>query len=197
MKKLLLAVLVLLLLVVSFGGGYYLAGGGLPGVTAQAAKDGPAPAGGAAGTANGTAPAGAPASASANAPANAPAGTKAADGKDAKDAKGAPGETPPPDIPVRPAAATAKGGTVYAVELGAFRSPDNAKAFAGVMQERGLPVSIVETVDAGGRPWLRVRAGSFADLWQAEARRPEYERVAGIGGVVVGETSPAAPAAPP
>ncbi|WP_376964995.1 SPOR domain-containing protein [Azospirillum sp. A26] len=193
MKKLLLAMLVLLLLVVAFGGGYYLAGGGLPGVTAQAAKDGPAPAGGAAGTANGTAQAGAPASASANAP----AGTKAADGKDAKDAKGAPGEIPPPDIPVRPAAVTAKGGTVYAVELGAFRSPDNAKAFAGVMQERGLPVSIIETVDAGGRPWLRVRAGSFADLWQAEARRPEYERVAGIGGVVVGETSPAATAAPP
>ena len=189
MKKLLLAVLVLLLLVVAFGGGYYLAGGGLPGVTAQTAKDGPAPAGGAAGAANGTAPAGAPA--------NAPAGTKAVEGKDATDAKGAPGENPPPDIPVRPAAAAAKGGTVYAVELGAFRSPDNAKAFAGVMQERGLPMSIVETVDAGGRPWLRVRVGSFADLWQAEARRLEYERVAGIGGVVVGETSPAAPPAPP
>lgn len=189
MKKLLLAVLVLLLLVVAFGGGYYLAGGGLPGITAQAGKDGSVPAGAAAGAADGNAPA--------SAPANAAAGTKAADGKDAKDGKGAPGETPPPDIPVRPAAATAKGGTVYAVELGAFRSPDNAKAFAGVMQERGLPVSIVETVDAGGRPWLRVRAGSFADLWQAEARRPEYERVAGIGGVVVGETSPAAPAAPP
>lgn len=185
MKKLLLAVLVLLLLVVAFGGGYYLAGGGLPGVTAQAAKDGPAPAEAAAGNAP------------ASAPASAPAGTKAPDGKDAKDAKGAPGEPPPPDIPVRPAAATAKGGTVYAVELGAFRSPDNAKAFARVMQERGLPMSIVETVDAGGRPWLRVRAGSFADLWQAEARRPEYERVAGIGGVVVGETFPAAPAAAP
>ncbi|WP_377805079.1 SPOR domain-containing protein [Azospirillum sp. A29] len=185
MKKVLLAVLVLLLLVVAFGGGYYLAGGGLPGVTAQAAKDASAPAGGAAGAANGIAPAGAPAEA------------KSADGKDAKDAKGAPKETSPPDIPVRPAAATAKGGTVYAVELGVFRSPDNAKAFAGVMQERGLPVSIVETLDAGGRPWLRVRAGSFADLWQAEARRPEYERVAGIGGVVVGETSPAAAAAPP
>ncbi|WP_395456147.1 SPOR domain-containing protein [Azospirillum melinis] len=193
MKKILLAVLVLLLLVVAFGGGYYLAGGGLPGVTAQAAKDGPVPAEGAAGAANGNAPASVPASA----PAAAPAGAKTADGKDAKDAKGAPGETPPPDIPVRPAAVTAKGGTVYAVELGVFRSPDNAKAFAGVMQERGLPVSIVETLDAGGRPWLRVRAGSFADLWQAEARRPEYERVAGIGGVVVGETSPAAPAAPP
>lgn len=189
MKKLLLAVLVLLLLVVAFGGGYYLAGGGFPGGTAQAAKDGQAPAGGVAGAANGTAPAGAPATA--------PAGTKAAGGRDAKDAKGVPEENPPPAIPVRPATATAKGGTVYAVELGAFRSPDNAKAFAGVMQERGLPVSIVETVDAGGRPWLRVRAGSFADLWQAEARRPEYERVAGIGGVVVGETSPAAPAAAP
>lgn len=190
MKKILLAVLVLLLLVVAFGGGYYLAGGGLPGVTGQGAKDGPAlSTGAAAGAADGNAPAGAPA--------NAAAGTKGADGKDAKDAKAAPGETPPPDIPVRPAAATVKGGTLYAVELGAFRSPDNAKAFAGVMQERGLPVSIVETVDAGGRPWLRVRAGSFADLWQAEARRPEYERVAGIGGVVVGETSPGAPAAPP
>lgn len=193
MKKLLLAVLVLLLLVVAFGGGYYLAGGGLPGGATQAAKDGPAPAGGTAGAANGTAPAGAPA----NTPASAPAGTKAADGKDAKDAKGAPGEPPLPDIPVRPAAATPKGSTVYAVELGAFRSPDNAKAFARVMQDRGLPMSIVETVDAGGRSWMRVRAGSFADLWQAEARRPEYERVAGIGGVVVGETFPAAPAAAP
>lgn len=173
MKKILLVVLVLLLLVVAFGGGYYLAGGGLPGITAEAPADGASPGGPGGGE---------------------PGKTDAAKAADAKDA---PKDPPPPDIPVKPAAAPAKGGPVYTIELGAFRSPDNAKAFAGVMLERGLPVTIVETVDATGLSWLRVRAGSFADRWQAEARRPEYERVAGIGGVVVGETAPAAPAAAP
>ncbi|WP_042444059.1 SPOR domain-containing protein [Azospirillum sp. B510] len=179
MKKLLLAVPVLLLLVVAFSGGYYLAGGGRPGVTAQAGKDGPAPAE----AANGNGSAGAPAGGQADVR----GGAKAAEAKDAS------GEAPPADIPVRPAAAAVRGGMVYSIELGAFRSPDNARSFAGVMRQRGLPVVIVEAVDATGRPWLRVRAGSFADLWQAEARRPEYERIAGIGGVVVGETSPATP----
>ncbi|MBY6262599.1 SPOR domain-containing protein [Azospirillum sp. 412522] len=192
MKKLLLVVLALLLLAVAFGGGYYLAGGGLPGATAEAPKNAAAPGGVPDGGTSAGVPVAAPGGTPANGPANGPAGAKA---PDAKDAKGA-AAPPPPDIPVKPAAAPAKGGPVYTIELGAFRSSDNAKAFAGVMLERGLPVTIVETVDATGRPWLRVRAGSFADLWQAEARRPEYERVAGIGGVVVGETAPAA-AAPP
>lgn len=94
-------------------------------------------------------------------------------------------EPPPaPAIPVK-AVAPAKGGGGYSVELGAFRSLDNAQSFATVLAGRGLPVEIVETVDAAGQTWRRVRAGRFDDVWQAEARRPAFERAAGLGAVVV------------
>lgn len=166
MKKLLLGVLALLLLLVAFAGGYFLAGGGLPG----AAED-PAPGGASA------APAASPA---------APQETAKAEPD-----KAAPAAAPAA-VPVRPVAAVKAATARFSIELGVFRSAGNAQDFAAALAGRGLPVEIVETMDAAGGQWHRVRAGAFADRWQAEARRPSFERTAGIGGVVVEEPLPAA-----
>lgn len=164
MKKLLVGVLALLLLLVAFAGGYFLAGGGLPG----AAED----------------PATAEASA---APAAQPAAPQAA----AK-AEPEPDKAAPAAVPVRPVVPVKAGTARFSIELGVFRSPGNAQDFAAALAERELPVEIVETMDVVGRQWFRVRAGAFADRWQAEARRPSFERIAGIGGVVVEEPLAAA-----
>ena len=165
MKKLLVGVLALLLLLAAFAGGYFLAGGGMP-----AAAEDPAPAG-----------ASAPATAQAAAP--------------QETAKAEPEKTAPPPVPVRPVAPAKAGTARFSIELGVFRSAGNAQDFAAVLAGRGLPVEIVESMDAAGGQWFRVRAGAFADRWQAEARRPAFERAAGIGGVVVEEPLPAAPPA--
>ncbi|KAA0677850.1 SPOR domain-containing protein [Roseomonas genomospecies 6] len=107
-------------------------------------------------------------------------------------AKAEPEKAAPPPVPVRPIAPAKAGAARFSIELGVFRSAENARDFAAVLAERGLPVEIVETMDAAGGQWFRVRAGAFADRWQAEARRPSFERTAGIGGVVVEEPLPAA-----
>ncbi|CAO3450787.1 hypothetical protein [Azospirillum argentinense] len=165
MKKLLIGVLALLLLLVAFAGGYFLAGGSVPG----GAEDST------------------PAEAKA-APAN-----PAAAPQDA--AKAEPETAAPAAVPVRPVAAVKAATARFSIELGVFRSAGNAQDFATVLAGRGLPVEIVETMDAAGGQWHRVRAGAFADRWQAEARRPSFERTAGIGGVVVEEPLPSAPPA--
>ncbi|WP_454016893.1 SPOR domain-containing protein [Azospirillum sp. Marseille-Q6669] len=167
MKKLLIGVLALLLLLVAFAGGYFLAGGSLPG------------------TAEETAPAEANA-----APASPTAAPPTAAPPDA--AKTEPEKAAPAAVPVRPVAAVKAATARFSIELGVFRSAGNAQDFAAALVERGLPVEIVETMDAAGGQWHRVRAGAFADRWQAEARRPSFERTAGIGGVVVEEPLPAA-----
>ncbi len=189
MKKVLIVVVAVLLLGLAFGGGYLLAGGGLPGAadakTAEAGKDGAPPAKGS------------------PAKEQPPPAAPAKDDKAAEPAKAdAPPPLPaPPAVPVRPVAAPGKGDARFAVELGVFRSAENAQQFAAALAERKLPVEIVETVDAAGQTWRRVRAGAFADRWQAEARLVEYDRIAGLNGVVVEEptlppTLPAAPAKP-
>ncbi|OYD80999.1 SPOR domain-containing protein [Azospirillum brasilense] len=157
MKKLLAGVLALLLLLVAFAGGYFLAGGSVPG----AAED-PAPA---------------EAKAAPAAPAAVPQ----------EAAKAEPEKAAPAAVPVRPVAAVKAATARFSIELGVFRSAGNAQDFAAALAGRGLPVEIVETMDAAGGQWHRVRAGAFADRWQAEARRPSFERTAGIGGVVVEE----------
>ncbi|CAO3379076.1 SPOR domain-containing protein [Azospirillum argentinense] len=162
MKKLLIGVLALLLLLVAFAGGYFLAGGALPGTADESAP--------------------AVASAGPAAPAAAP--------PDA--AKGEPEKAAPAAVPVRPVATVTAATARFSIELGVFRSAGNAQDFAAVLAGRGLPVEIVETMDAAGGQWHRVRAGAFADRWQAEARRPSFERTAGIGGVVVEEPLAAA-----
>ncbi|WP_353859690.1 SPOR domain-containing protein [Azospirillum formosense] len=165
MKKLLIGLLALLLLLVAFAGGYFLAGGGLPG----GADD--------------------PAHAEANtAPAAPPAASRDAAKAEAEAAA-------PAAVPVRPVASVKAATARFSIELGVFRSAGNAQDFAAALAGRGLPVEIVETMDAAGGQWHRVRAGAFADRWQAEARRPSFERTAGIGGVVVEEPLPAAPSA--
>ncbi|MFL7904804.1 SPOR domain-containing protein [Azospirillum argentinense] len=162
MKKLLIGVLALLLLLVAFAGGYFLAGGSMPGGTED-----PAPT-----------------------EANAAPATPAAAPQDA--AKVEPEKAAPAAVPVRPVAAVKAATARFSIELGVFRSAGNAQDFAAALAGRGLPVEIVETMDAAGGQWHRVRAGAFADRWQAEARRPSFERTAGIGGVVVEEPLAAA-----
>lgn len=204
MKTVFLIVGALLIALLAFAGGWYVAGGGAPLESASVA--------GAA--ASGTAKAdGAKSDAGDKAIGDKATGDKAtgdkgsgdkgsgdkdkaaADGKDAAGAKEPKAPTTPP-VPV--VALGAEGGDkgAYSIELGAFRSLDNAMSFATVLQRRGLPVEIVETMDATGQLWRRVRAGRFADVWQAEARRPAFERIAGLGGVVVA-VAPAVPAAAP
>ncbi len=165
MKKLLVGAVALLLLLVAFAGGYFLAGGGMPG----AAETQP------------PAEAGVP-------PEATPAASQEA-------AKAEPDKNAPPPVPVRPVAPVKAGTARFSIELGVFRSAGNAQDFAAVLAGRGLPVEIVESMDAAGGQWFRVRAGAFADRWQAEARRPAFERAAGIGGMLVEEPLPAAPPA--
>lgn len=162
MKKLLIGVLALLLLLVAFAGGYFLAGGSVPG-----GEEDPAP------TEAKAAPA-----------------TPATTPQDADKAE--PEKAAPAAVPVRPVAAVKAATARFSIELGVFRSAGNAQDFAAALAGRGLPVEIVETMDAAGGQWHRVRAGAFADRWQAEARRPSFERTAGIGGVVVEEPLAAA-----
>jgi cell division septation protein DedD len=113
--------------------------------------------------------------------------------------------TPGPAAPAQPAAplvprrideaARAAELPTYSIELAAFRDLDRARDYAAVMAGRKLAVEMVETVDAGGRSWFRVRFGRFGDSRQAAARLPEVERVAGIYGVVTTEIpSPASQA---
>ncbi|MDQ2106332.1 SPOR domain-containing protein [Azospirillum isscasi] len=171
MKKLLIGLAALLLLLVAFAGGYFLAGGGMPGTEEEA-----------------------PPSAEASAlPAPQAAAPQPAVPPEA--AKTEPDKSAPPAVPVRPVAVAKAGTARFSIELGVFRSADNAGDFAAALAGRGLPVEIVETMDAAGGQWFRVRAGAFADRWQAEARRPSFERTAGIGGVVVEEPLPAAQSA--
>ena len=80
----------------------------------------------------------------------------------------------------------------FSIELAAFRTVPAAREFAAEMQRRGLTVEVVETVDAGGRSWYRVRWGRFADPRQAAGRLAEIQQAAGIAGIVTG-----APAVPP
>ncbi|MBK4722435.1 SPOR domain-containing protein [Azospirillum sp. YIM DDC1] len=107
-------------------------------------------------------------------------------------AKAEPEKAAPAAVPVRPVASVKAATARFSIELGVFRSAGNAQDFAAALAGRGLPVEIVETMDAAGGQWHRVRAGAFADRWQAEARRPSFERTAGIGGVVVEEPLAAA-----
>ncbi len=163
MKALLVAVAALLLLGVAFAGGYFIAGGSSAGETAPAAES-PAQEGG-----KPAPPAGAPVE-----PAKAEA-------------------TAPPAVPVRPLTPARPEEGRISIELGAFRSADNAQLFASALAERGLPVEIVETMDAAGQSWQRVRAGAFSDRWQAEARLREYERISGLAGVIVMEPAASVP----
>ena len=201
MKKVLIAVVAVLLLCLAFAGGYLLAGGGASekaDAVAGPVKAGAAP------------QQGAPAKGDAEKADTAKPGAEKTDGgKVGAEEKGKGGEAPkadaaappppppPPPLPVRPAAPARKETARFSIELGVFRSAENAQVFAAALAERKLPVEIVETVDAAGQTWRRVRAGAFADRWQAEARRPEYERIAGLGGVVVEEAAAAAAAAKP
>ncbi|WP_207482413.1 SPOR domain-containing protein [Arenibaculum pallidiluteum] len=116
----------------------------------------------------------APPPAAAEAPAPAAASAKAE----------APAPAPPRKVEeiVRPAE-----WPVFSIELAAFRDLDRAREYAEVMAQRNLAVELVETVDAGGRSWFRVRFGRFDDPRQAAARLPEVERIAGIFGVVTTE----------
>ena len=107
-------------------------------------------------------------------------------------AKAEPEKAAPAAVPGRPVATVKAPTARFSIELGVFRSAGNAQDFAATLAGRGLPVEIVETMDAAGGQWHRVRAGTFTDRWQAEARRPSFERTAGIGGVVVEEPLAAA-----
>ncbi|MBP2290300.1 SPOR domain-containing protein [Azospirillum rugosum] len=172
MKKILIVVVAVLLLGLALGGGYLLAGGGMPGAAdAKTVEVVPGK--------------------------QEPAPAAPVEGGKAAEAAKADAPPSPPAVPVRPVAAPAKGDARFAIELGVFRSAENAQQFAVALVERKLPVEIVETVDAAGQTWRRVRAGAFADRWQAEARLVEYDRIAGLNGVVVEEPAlPAAPAKP-
>jgi cell division protein FtsN len=195
-KKLLIAAVAVLLLVVAFVGGYFVAGGAAPSTASlPAISPGASPAGEVAGAPKDGKPAAdagkAPGAATPDPakPNDGGAGTGAAPDKAA-------GGPPAAAVPVRPAQVVPskdKEETRYAIEFGAFRSAENAQLFAAALAERGLPVEIVESLDAAGMTWSRVWAGAFADRWQAEARLGGYERMAGLGGVVVSE--PKGPAA--
>ncbi len=168
MKALLAGVAALLLLGAAFAGGYFIAGGPPAGEAGPAAET-PAQEGG-----KPAPPAGGPVE---------PAKAEAA---------------APPAVPVRPVISARPDDGRISIELGAFRSADNAQLFASALAERGLPVEIVETMDAAGQSWQRVRAGAFSDRWQAEARLREYERISGLAGIIVMEppaTVPSRPAA--
>ena len=112
-------------------------------------------------------------------PAAAAPETPAAAGQDAK------AKAPPP--PRRVEEPHPANWPAFSIELAAFRSLPAAREFAGEMTRRQLPVDLVETVDAAGRSWYRVRWGKFPDPRQAAGRLGEIQQISGIAGIVTGE----------
>lgn len=83
-----------------------------------------------------------------------------------------PVQTPPPsqDSGARPARKP-----VYSVQLGVFRSEDNAQTFAKDFREKGYDASIQVGVTADGSPLYRVLAGKFEDRKTAERVAEEIQ----------------------
>ncbi|GAA0587575.1 SPOR domain-containing protein [Caenispirillum bisanense] len=78
----------------------------------------------------------------------------------------------------------------FSIELGTFRSLDNAREYQEAMQSRDLATEVVEIVDVSGNSWYHVRMGRFDDPRQAAARLRDVEIKAGLYGVVVTEVRP-------
>lgn len=90
--------------------------------------------------------------------------------------------TSPPIIPARPAA---KGKAHYAVQLGAFASPENAEVSRKYWQGRGLEVVVAPLRDAEGRPWYGVRTGAFQQRREASSEALQLGRKEGVSAIVV------------
>ena len=78
----------------------------------------------------------------------------------------------------------------FSMELGTFRSLDNAREYQAAMLGRELVTEVVEIVDVSGNSWYHVRMGKFDDPRQAAARLRDVESKAGLYGIVVTEVRP-------
>ncbi len=55
------------------------------------------------------------------------------------------------------------------------------------MQERSVPVALVEQADLSGRVWLHVRTGAYPTPEAAQLRLRDLRRQQGLEGIVVSE----------
>ena len=94
-------------------------------------------------------------------------------------------EKPPPIRELPPAAPLSP--TVFAVELGSFREPAAAVAFAAEMERRTLAVAMVNETDATGRDWHYVRLGPFPSETVASQRLADLREQDDLPGIVVRE----------
>lgn len=88
---------------------------------------------------------------------------------------------------VLPPAVPARGDALYSIELASFRSPAAAETFVAEMQERSVPVALVEQADLSGRVWLHVRTGAYPTPEAAQLRLRDLRRQQGLEGIVVSE----------
>ena len=81
--------------------------------------------------------------------------------KDAKPAKSAPGAPPP---------------SRYSVQVGAFRSPQNANRYAAQLKEKGYGAYIFMKTGKKTRTWHTVRIGDYTNLKEASAARSLFKK---------------------
>lgn len=89
--------------------------------------------------------------------------------------------TPPEPGPPPPAAPAAPEGG-YAINVGLFANPDNARRVQERLQQAQLPVTLEETASARGARW-RVRVGPFEDRSAADEAARQI-RALGLEAVV-------------
>lgn len=87
--------------------------------------------------------------------------------------------------PIESARPTSKAKSHYAVQLGAFSSPDNAEVSRKYWQERGVNVYVAPLRDVEGRPWYGVRTGVFPQRREASALALQLGRKENASAIVV------------
>lgn len=73
----------------------------------------------------------------------------------------------------------------YAVQLGAFSSPENAEVSRKYWQGRGVNVDVAPLRDAEGRPWYGVRTGEFSQRRDAASLALQLGRKESASAIVV------------
>jgi len=96
----------------------------------------------------------------------------------------APAERPAPRVEAqKPAATTPVQPGSFAVQLGSFRSRENADGLVRDMTAKGFTAFIAPTT-SGGRELYRVRVGPTRDRAQAEALAAQLRRIGQSGSIV-------------
>ncbi len=88
-------------------------------------------------------------------------------------------------VSVKPGKAAKKTKSIFAVQLGAFSTRDNARVALDFWRNREIDVYLSLIVDAEGRPWFAVRTGHFASRKDASATALQLGRQENTAALVV------------